>query len=264
MTLDYFSQLLQGNNGIKISEKYVVWNDYELYNLETDESRQYKSLDDLVKNNKDVAKIIEESDAFYLDWSGGRGSGSGGKANMGGGFGSARTDKNNAHYLYPAELNIDVKKGNNVENVTERFKNKYGNANREYAIAVDENGYAKQHIKGGKHSVGISGDKGDTISHNHPSGSNFSKADLMNFATTKIKGIKAVSSNKTTKGDYSIEKTNHFKPKEFAKAVNNAKWDTNKFGYNDGADWWLKSNQKKYGYKYSSKGMENAGKEAGW
>ena len=88
MTLDYFNQLLQGNNGIKISEKYVVWNDYELYNLETDESRQYKNLDDLVKNNKDVEKIIEESDAFYLDWSGGRGSGSGGKANMGGGFGS--------------------------------------------------------------------------------------------------------------------------------------------------------------------------------
>ena len=30
MTLDYFNQLSQGNNGIQISEKYVVWNDYEL------------------------------------------------------------------------------------------------------------------------------------------------------------------------------------------------------------------------------------------
>ena len=64
MTLDYFNQLLQGNNGIKISEKYVVWNDYELYNLETDESRQYKSLDDLVKNKKMLRKLSKNQTLF--------------------------------------------------------------------------------------------------------------------------------------------------------------------------------------------------------
>lgn len=266
MKVEYFDKLLHGNNGIKISDEWNIFNDYELYNFKTNESKQYKNLDELLKDNPSVAKIIEESDAFYLDWSGGRGSGSGGrgsgsggKAKMGGGFSSAKEQGGGKNErLLPAELNYGESKGNSVDAVLGRFQSKYGNANREYAIAVDENGYVKQHIKGGKHSVGISGDKGDTIIHNHPSGSNFSSADLANFANTHIHSIVATSSNKTTKGDYKISKTSKFKPKEFLKAVNNAKWDTNKYGYNDGADWWLKANQKKYGYTYTSKGKKNA------
>lgn len=261
MTLNYFGKLLKGNNGIKISDEYNVFNDFELYNFKTNESKKYKSLQELVDDNPDVKKIIEEAEAFYLDWSGGRGASS---ANMGGGFSNAQDGGNaKSERLFPAELNFDTKR-NSVQNVLGRFQNKYGDANREYAIAVDEDGFVKQHIKGGKHSVGISGDKGDTIIHNHPSGSNFSQADLSNFANTKIQSIVATSSNNTTKGDYQITKTNHFKPKEFIKAMNNAKWDTNKYGYNDGADWWLKKNAKKFGYKYTSKNMKNAGKDAGW
>lgn len=266
MTLEHFSELLKGNNGISITDELIVFNDFELFNYRTSESKQYKSLDELVNANPDVKKIIEETDEFYLDWKGGRGSSSGG-AKMGGGFGSAgeETNENNRTPLFPAELNLGNKKGTSVDKVIDKFINKYGNANREYAVTIDENGYATQHIKGGKHSVGISGMKGETLIHNHPSGSNFSDADLKNFATTQIKSIVATSSNKDTKGTYQITKGNNFKAKEFVKALSKAKWDTNKYSYNTGADWWLKKNQDKYGYKYTSKGVKGAGKgENGW
>ena len=161
MKAEYFDKLLHGNNGIKISDEWNIFNDYELYNFKTNESKQYKNLDELLKDNPSVAKIIEESDAFYLDWSGGRGSGSGGKAKMGGGFSSAKEQGGGKNErLLPAELNYGESKGNSVDAVLGRFQSKYG--------------------------------------------------------------------------------------------------------YNDGADWWLKANQKKYGYTYTSKGMKNAGKDAGW
>lgn len=266
MTLEKFNQLLQGNNGIQISKKYNIFNDYELYDFETKRSKQYNSLEELVNDNADVKKIIEETEEFYLDWGGGRGSSSS-NAKMGGGFSSAgeETNENNRTPLYPAQINIDNKKGTSVQHVLDKFIKKYGDADREYAVSVDENGYATQHIKGGKHSVGISGDKGETLIHNHPSGSNFSDADLKNFANTQIKSIVATSSNKDTKGTYQITKGNNFKAKEFIKALSNAKWDTEKYSYNTGADWWLKKNQKKYGYTYTSKGVSGAGKgENGW
>lgn len=267
MTLEKFNQLLQGNNAIKISKELVIYNDYELYNYRTEKEKHYNSIEELVNDNPDVKKIIEEAEAFYYDWSGGRGSSSS-NASMGGGFGSAKDgfgkDGEGDKRLFPAELNIDNKKGTSVEHVLDKFQKKYGDADREYGISVDENGYVTQHIQGGKHSVSIQGGKGETIIHNHPSGSNFSDADLHSFAQSNIKSIVATSSNDTTKGTYQITKTDKFNAKAFDKAINKAKWDTNKYGYNDGADWWLKKNQKKYGYTYTSKGMKNAGKDAGW
>ena len=229
MTLEYFNQLLQGNNAIEVAKDLFVFNDFELYNFRTKESKQYKSLDELIFDNPNVKKIIDDTDEFYLEWGGGRGSSSGG-AKMGGGFSSASdsTNENNRTPLYPAQLNLSNRKGTSVQHVLDKFIDKYGNANREYAVTVDENGYATQHIKGGKHSVGISGGKGETLIHNHPSGSNFSDADLKNFASTQIKSIVATSSNATTKGTYQISKGNNFKAKDFLKALSNAKWDTNK------------------------------------
>ena len=150
----------------------------------------------------------------------------------------------------------------------------YMSTTKDESIASDWGGFSGSEMpvvmhlkntKGAKHSVGISGGKGETLIHNHPSGSNFSDADLKNFATTQIKSIVATSSNKDTKGTYQISKGNKFDAKGFIKALSNAKWDTNKYSYNTGADWWLKKNQKKYGYTYTSKGVKGAGKgENGW
>lgn len=251
MEIKRFKELLNGNNGIKISDELIIYNDFELYSFKTEESKNYNNLDDLLNDNEEVKQIILDAEDFYLDWRGGRGASSSTK--MGGGFGSAGgNEKGNDEKLLNAELNLGTAGGNSVEKVLGRFKDKYGNANREYAIAVDEDGYVHQHIKGGKHSVGIQGNKGETIIHNHPSGSNFSSADLQNFANTKVNSIVATSSNKTTKGTYQISKTNKFKAKEFSKAVDKAKWPSD-LDYNKGADWWLKKNQKNYGYKYTAK-----------
>lgn len=255
MTIEYFGKLLQGNNAIRITDDLVIYNDFELYCYSTEESKNYDSLEELIKDNPTVRELIENTKEFYLKWNGGRGSSSS-SGKMGGGFGNAIEGKGGkSEKLLNAELNYGTSKGNSVESVLGRFKDKYGNADREYAIAVDKNGYVHQHIKGGKHSVGISGNEGETIIHNHPSGSNFSKADLQNFATTKVHSIIATSSSKTTKGTYQISKTNHFKAKEFDKALSKAKWSSD-MDYNTGASWWLKKNQKTYGYKFSQKGVK--------
>lgn len=270
MTIEHFGELLKGNNGIAITKELVIYNDFELYNYKTEESKCYESLRALVDDNPDVKKIIEDAEAFYLDWDGGRGSGSGGGGGgvMGGGFNHApdnfgNGDQESRRRLYPAELNYGTAGGNSVDDVLARFQKKYADARSEYGITVDRLGYVNQHVGGNATSVSISGAAGETLIHNHPGGGNFSDSDLHNFARTDIKSIIATSSNTKNKSTFRIEKTAKFKAKEFDKAMAKAKWDVTKYNYDGGADWWLKKNQKTYGYKYTSTGLKNAGKASG-
>ena len=109
---------------------------------------------------------------------------------MGGGFNHARGGKGGAgEKLLNAELNLGSSKGNSIDAVLDRFQNKYGGAKKEYGVAVDENGYVHEHMAGGKSSVQVSGGKGMTIIHNHPSGGNFSDSDLLVVASKKTKGL---------------------------------------------------------------------------
>lgn len=133
------------------------------------------------------------------------------------------------------------------EKTLEKFNEKYANADHEYGITIDEDGYVHRHIEGGKTSVGISGSKGQMIVHNHPSGGNFSDSDLIVVASGSEKGIVATGSKKT----YTFTKTKNFKSKEFTKAVKKAQWPV-EYDYDKGADWWLRQNAKKYGYKYTA------------
>lgn len=56
----------------------------------------------------------------------------------------------------------------------------------------------------------------------------------------------------TSKGhSYKITKTKRFNAIGFEKALKNATW-SNKFNYDNGADYWLRKNAKKYGFKYVS------------
>lgn len=251
MTIKDFGELLAGNNGIKISKELVIYNDFELYNYNTEESKCYNSLDELVNDNADVKKIIEDAEGFYLEFNGGRGAS--GDGAMGGGFTSAggggKHEKDYGKSLYPAELNLDNKNGTSVDHVIDKFKTKYADAKIEYGITVNEQGYATKHIQGGKTSVPINGAKGETLIHNHPSGGNFSKADLQVFSQTQIKSIVATSSNTKNKATYQITKGSKFKAKEFDKAISKAKWPT-QMSYDEGASWWLKKNAKTYGYTF--------------
>ena len=64
MTLERFSELLKGNNGISITDELIIFNDFELFNYRTSESKQYKSLDELVNANPDVKKLSKKQMIF--------------------------------------------------------------------------------------------------------------------------------------------------------------------------------------------------------
>lgn len=253
MKITHFAKLLNGNNAVRISSDLIIFNDFELYNLKDDSSKQYKSLEELLADNAEVKQTIEKAEYFALRFDGGRGSSS---KEMGGGFNHAseRGRPGGGLELLNAELNYGTAPGNSISAVLGRFKDKYGDADHEYGAAVDELGYVHKLREGGRSSVGISGNKGETIIHNHPGGGNFSDTDLITMATTDSKGIIATSSNPKVKSTYHIRKNENFKPKAFVKAVRNAKWPKT-LSYDQGADWWLKKNQRAFGYKYSSKNI---------
>lgn len=254
MKVIQFGELLKANNAIRLNEEYIIFNDFELYSFKTEKKKNYKTLEELIEANDFVKEIIENTEQFELEYAGGRGAGST-SSEMGGGFNHARERGGGGkqEILLNAELNLKTAEGNSYEAVLKRFRDKYGDADREYAVAIDENGYVYQHVKGGSVSVNITGDKGQTIIHNHPSGGNFSDSDLISTAMTKAKGIVATSSNSRTTSTYKFTKNENFKAKEFIKAVKKAQWPAN-LDYDRGADWWLKKNQRTYGYKYSHTG----------
>ncbi len=251
MKIAHFAKLLKGNNAVQITDNLIVFNDFELYDLATDESKNYATLEDLLNDNAEVKDIIEKAEYFELRFTGGRGSRSG-DSEMGGGFTSAG-GHGGFHQLANANLNFDTAKGNSLKAVLKRFHQKYGDAEKEYGAAVDEQGFVHNLGSGGKTSVSINGNKGETVVHNHPGGGNFSSADLITTANTNAKGIIATGSNikASDRKTYHFQKNNNFKAKEFVKAVRNAKWPKN-LSYDKGADWWLKKNQRAFGYKYSS------------
>lgn len=254
MSIKEFDSLLKGNNAIRINEEYIIFNDYELYSFKSEISKKYKSIDELLEANELIKEIILNTKEFKQEYDGGRGSSSS-NGPMGGGFNHARSRKENYRVLYPAEFNTGVR-FNSFEEAQKKFEKRYSDSDIEYGISVDEQGFVHRHIQGGKTSVAISGNKGEMVIHNHPSGGNFSDSDLLSTASDHSAGIVATSSNTNKKARYTFRKNKNFKSKEFIKAVKNAKWPT-QLSYDRGADWWLKKNQKKFGYTYSHQGRFN-------
>lgn len=170
--------------------------------------------------------------------------------------------------LFPAYMN-KAKGTGSLETITNSFSEKHSGSRIEYAIAVDENGYAQKYYKGDRGSVSINPNElgGKHLIHNHPKGGwgNFSGADLENAALSNSTGVTAVSRNvlaphgsgtqiikayeNRRAGVYQWKKTQHFKKNEFVSAIHSIKVrDEN---YDKDLDKWLRSNQRKFGYKYS-------------
>lgn len=258
MKIEKFIKLFETNNAISITEDLILFNDMELYSFSKREGKQYKNIYELCEERPDILRVIEETEDFTLVIHGGRGASSGGlSGKMGGGFSHAGSGYGNGDFgktLLNATLNVNTNKQYSIDGVLERFRQKYGDAQIEYGIAVDDLGYVYNHKEGDSASVAIWGMKGQTIIHNHPSGGNFSDADLLSTAMTHEKGIIATSSATNKVSTYRFEKTQKFKSKEFIKAVKKAKWPV-EYSYDKGADWWLSQNQQKYGYKYSATGV---------
>ena len=254
MRVEYFYQLLKSRNGIMLNDEYAVYNDLELYNFETEEEIHFKNYDEFLEHKflgKTMREFIEDQEAFYDRLDGGRGASS--SAKMGGGFTSAidsgNSKENLANVKFPAEFNVGGKY-RSQEKTLELFQKKYAGADHEYGITVDDQGFVHRHIEGGKSAVAISGNKNQMIIHNHPSGGAFSAADLQSIAMGREKSIVATGKKNGKTTTYTLTKTKNFKSKEFSKAVKKAQWPQN-LDYDAGADWWLKRNAKKYGYKYS-------------
>lgn len=249
MELKYFELLLKNNNAIRLTNEIMLFNDLELYDLITMESVYFENFDELYNheiNGQTIKELVLNTDVFYNQLDGGRGAE--GPMKMGGGFTSARGGGLGGGIgakLFPATFNTGGK-FRSLNKTLNAFANKYKNADIEYGITVDKDGFVHEHIQGGTTSVNIIGGKGQVVIHNHPSGGAFSKADLLHVASTNEHGIVAVGN----KGNYILTKTKTFQSKEFIKAVNKAQWPI-KYDYDKGADWWLKKNAKKFGYNYS-------------
>ena len=175
---------------------------------------------------------------------GGRGSGSSGSS-FGFNFGhEGRGGEERNKNLFPAYANVRIKT-KTLESAMEEFRNRYKNADHEWAYVVDEQGYVHEYVEGQRSSVGVKkNEKGLMILHNHPSGSAFSGTDLMSAANGKYKGV--VASGKHY--DYVFQKNSTFKKEAFTEAIQNAKMSGN--DYSEAVHKWLTKNQRKYGYKY--------------
>lgn len=104
----------------------------------------------------------------------------------------------------PVKLNVRISvKNKSIDNTLTEFAKLHALSAQEFAAVVDELGYVKKYIKGSAHSVSVDKiNKGETIFHNHPSGSAFSKQDLITFAKTEAAGVVASGKN----GDYIIKR----------------------------------------------------------
>jgi hypothetical protein len=159
MEIKTFIKMLHNNNAIRLTNDYILFNDLELYNFETEKSIRFNNLKEMLDYQllgNSIKHLIMETEEFYNIIDGGRDSSSG---NMGGDFNHARDSGKGSgeqSIKYAAEFNVGGK-NRSIEKTLKLFKDKYANADHEYGIVVDQDGFVHTHIEGGKHSVVISG-----------------------------------------------------------------------------------------------------------
>ena len=251
---------------IPITDEYVVFEDYELFNKETNETIHFKKFDELLDykiNNKTIKEIIEEKEDLGLDLSGGRGAsvGKGKKLfTLQGKKGDKKlvglTDgKGNS---FPAYLNVKTGGRYKSEDKTiKTFAKMMDKKLTEYSASVDEQGFATKYNKGTSGNTAFLPIKNGIVVHNHPvydkkgkrvAWNAFSGQDLMAIASNKkTRGIVATANG--NKSIYKFTKKKNFKAKEFVKGLSSAKMNSS--NYDKDVDTWLRKNAKQYGYSYS-------------
>lgn len=220
---------------------------HEIY--DGDQSIFHDSFEDALEcnvNGKTVRQHIEElTRMFSLD--GGRGASGAGRnpfqgQNSGGGAPSVED--------LPAKMNR-MYNGNKMSqgNTVSTFRSEHATSKTEHAIMYDDDGFVSKYLHGGKSSVSFkpSDVAGKNMIHNHPSGSNFSAADLNSFSNTNMKSLTAAGANR----DYTITKGAHFDSAGFNRAMQNTR--TTETDYNKAVGNFLRQNQGRYGYTYREK-----------
>lgn len=253
MEVQKFKEELQKVNGLEL-EDYIIFNDYELYNLKTKKEKKFDNFEDLLKHKirgVTVEEIIQGINTLECAINGGRG------ASSSQGTGSLFKDQKNrgkdkTKLDIPAKMNR-MYGGNkqSFNNTLKNFKKSHLLSNEEHAVAVDKDGFVSIYKHGNEGSVSWKSNElaGKHIIHNHPDigYGQFSKADLITTATSGATGITATSKT----GDVIFNKKHNFDAKGFIKAVNSANGKTG--DYNKDVHNFLKSNAKKYGYSYEWK-----------
>ncbi len=232
---------------VVLGDRLFFARDMELFDGE--DTVTFDGWDDAFSYEEDGFSFADEvasiGENVIVPFNGGNGSSSGSASMQEFKFNHASGGSSDDHgtVRFPAEFN-DGEKAQSLTKTLDKFRAKYANADHEYGITVDEQGFVHKYHEGGSTSVAISGTKGQTIIHNHPSGGNFSDSDLLHTAQGPEKGIIASGS----KGDYIFEKGAHFKAKQFARAIKRARPKGK--DYDDATHRWLTANAEKYGYKY--------------
>lgn len=146
------------------------------------------------------------------------------------------------HFSAEANTRIKVK---TEQNAIDYFAQQYRNADHEYGMSIDPQGFVHDYQEGGRSSVGLFGIKGTFMVHNHPSGGAFSDSDLIAISRDQSSGIAAIGKG----GDYYIRKKGgHFRGAAFERAVRNARPQGR--DYDDAVRRWLTAHQKKFGYTF--------------
>lgn len=238
-------------NGWEINDNWILFKKpFQLWNRETEQTVNFKNLDEALSYKIDGVTLLNHIEQFTPKarvYNGGRGSANGNKEFK---FTNARGNgKDGTHPIHAAYMNTKTKE-RSLEGAIKAFGDRYRNADHEYGATVDNLGYTYSHVEGNATSVAIWGNKGQVVLHNHPSGGNFSKADMVSTAMSKERGV--VASGKH--GDYIFLKKSNFKSTDFVKAVEKAR--PRGKDYDDAVGKWLKANQEKYGYTYSFKRLK--------
>lgn len=170
--VEYKKELLN-HEGLPITENIVLFNDFEIYNMETSESVHFRDFEEALNyiiDNKTIKEIIESKEDIFQD-KGGRGanygqSSKGGRLFKGNNFPSeGKSDLLPSAYIN----NLTSARYKTVENTAKAFGKKFINEAREYAGLLDSEGFALEYAKGQKTSVIHLEREGAYSIHNHPS-----------------------------------------------------------------------------------------------
>lgn len=208
---------------VGIQEDLILFDDLTVYNEITGEEEQFKSIEAIVEKYPDM--VIELFDSYE----GGRGQKSKGKKSPQKLVDGTKKQRGGAGKSLPTATFNNQGRYVDTQKTLKAFQKKHKNENREYGLAINEQGFVTNYTRGQKSSVRI-----DTSS----AGKNFTTM----YITTNAKNSRL----------YGVTKGNNFNYKDFSKAYKQAvKGLLPQNVYNRRALKFLRNNQEKYGYTFT-------------
>ena len=224
MKADELKKLFKTNSMVTAGKDLVLYDDLELYNVVTGETKQFKTLDEAVEDQ--------------------------------GKRGEPKGSPSKSYYELPSALWNNQGRFSSTEKTIDGFIQQHAKSPIEYSLTIDNQGFVHAYNAGHKGSVAVTKTErakgGATVIHNHPRGSSFSNANLIVFA--KNKNINTMIATNPNGKAHRITKEKGFNAKGFDKFARKAT-DVAWFGgstaqYNKSLARILNASAKEYGFKY--------------